>query len=69
MIRWGRSRGCCIVAPIGCLFSVSVILVFSGLALARLLSESVYLHDTVPRSGSDSAHITSANRDRSRISP
>jgi len=41
MIRWGRgsnqSRGCCIVVPIGCLMSVMLILVFSGLAVAQLL--------------------------------
>ncbi len=40
MIRWGRGsrqgRGCCIVVPIGCLLSVMLILLFSGLALARL---------------------------------
>jgi hypothetical protein len=41
MIRWGRGRsqgrGCCIVVPIGCLVSVMLFLVFSGLAVARLL--------------------------------
>jgi hypothetical protein len=39
MFRWGgrRSRGCCVVVPIGCLMSVSLILLFSGLAVARLL--------------------------------
>jgi hypothetical protein len=41
MIRWGRGRsqgrGCCIVVPIGCLFSVMLILVSSGLALAQFL--------------------------------
>jgi hypothetical protein len=41
MIHRGRGRsqgrGCCIVVPIGCLFSVMLIVVFSGLALARLL--------------------------------
>jgi hypothetical protein len=39
MFRWGgaRGRGCCIVVPIGCLLSVLLILVFSGLAVARLL--------------------------------
>jgi hypothetical protein len=41
MIRWGRGRsqgrGCCIVVPIRCLMSVMLILVFSGLTLARLL--------------------------------
>jgi hypothetical protein len=41
MLRWGsgrsQGRGCCIVLPIGCLFSVLLILVFSGLAVARLL--------------------------------
>jgi hypothetical protein len=41
MIRWGRGRsqgrGCCIVVPIGCLLSVMLILVFSGLAFAQLV--------------------------------
>gem|GEM_PF-2824180 len=41
MIRWGGGRsqggGCCIVLPIGCLLSVTPILVLLGLALARLL--------------------------------
>ena len=41
MFRWGsgrsQGRGCCIVLPIGCLMSVMPILVFLGLALARLL--------------------------------
>ena len=41
MIRWGRGRsqgwGCCIIVPIGCLLSVMLILVFSGLAFAQLL--------------------------------
>jgi hypothetical protein len=32
-----QSRGCCIIVPVGCLMSVLVILVFSGLALAQLL--------------------------------
>jgi hypothetical protein len=40
MIRWGRGksqgRGCCTVVPIGCLMSVMLILVFSGLAVALL---------------------------------
>jgi hypothetical protein len=43
MIRWGRgrnqSRECCIVIPIGCLFSVMVILVCSGLALVQILEK------------------------------
>lgn len=41
MFRWGRERsqgrGCCIVLPIGCLMSVTPILVLLGLTLARLL--------------------------------
>jgi hypothetical protein len=41
MISWGRGRsqgrGCCIIVPIGCLFSVVLILVFSGLAVAQFL--------------------------------
>lgn len=39
MFRWrGRQgRGCCIVVPIGCLMSVILILLFSGLAVAQLL--------------------------------
>jgi hypothetical protein len=41
MIRWGRGRsqgrGCCIVVPIGCLFSLTVILLCSGLALVQIL--------------------------------
>jgi hypothetical protein len=40
MFRWGRGgqgRGCCIVLPIGCLFSVMVILLSSELPLAQLL--------------------------------
>ena len=39
MIRWGSGnrRGCCVVVPIGCLMSVTAILLFSGLALAGLL--------------------------------
>jgi hypothetical protein len=41
MIRWGggrsQSRGCCIVIPIGCLLSVMVILLCSGIALAQIL--------------------------------
>jgi hypothetical protein len=45
MIRWGRGRsqgrGCCIVVPIGCLMSVKLIFVFSGLALAQLLLRSI----------------------------
>ena len=30
-----RPRGCCIVVPIGCLLSVMLILLFSGLAVAQ----------------------------------
>ena len=43
MVRWGRgrSRGCCVVVPIGCLMDVTPILAFSGLALARLLRKGV----------------------------
>jgi hypothetical protein len=39
MIRWGRgnSRGCCMVVPIGCLLSVTLILAFSGLTVTLLL--------------------------------
>ena len=41
MIRWGRGRsqgrGRCIIVHIGCLLSVMLILVFSGLAFAQLL--------------------------------
>ena len=39
MIRWGRGRdrgGCCVVVPIGCLTSVALILLFSGLAVAAI---------------------------------
>ena len=35
MVRRGRGRACCVVVPIGCLMSVTPILVFSGLTLAR----------------------------------
>ena len=39
MIRWGRRDrgGCCVVVPVGCLTSMVLIFLFSGLALARLL--------------------------------
>ncbi len=39
MIRWGRGnrRGCCVVVPIGCLTSVALILLFSGLAFAGMM--------------------------------
>ena len=41
MISWGRGRsqggGCCIVLPIGCLLSLTAVLLFSGLAVAGLL--------------------------------
>ena len=38
MIRWGRgsNRGGCCVVPIGCLTSVALILLFSGLAVAAI---------------------------------
>ena len=39
MIRWGRGNnrgGCCVVVPIGCLTSVALILLFSGLAVAAI---------------------------------
>jgi hypothetical protein len=43
VVRWGRgrSRGCCVVVPIGCLMGVTPILAFSGLALARLPQKGV----------------------------
>jgi len=39
MFRWGghRGRDCCIVVPIECPFGVLLVLVFSGLAVTRLL--------------------------------
>jgi hypothetical protein len=41
MIRWGRGRsqgrGCCIIVPIGCLLSVMVMVLCSGLVFALLL--------------------------------
>jgi hypothetical protein len=39
MIRWGRgnSRGCCVVVPIGCLFTVPLVVLISGAAMAALL--------------------------------
>jgi hypothetical protein len=39
MLRWGRGdrRGCCVIVPIGCLMSVMLVLLFSGLAGAKLL--------------------------------
>jgi hypothetical protein len=39
MMRWGRgnSRGCCVVVPIGCLFSVVLVVLVSGAAMATLL--------------------------------
>ena len=39
MIRWGRGnrRGCCVVIPVGCLFSVVLIVLLSGAAIAALL--------------------------------
>ncbi len=38
MFGWGRGnrRGCCVVVPVGCLFSVLVVLLVSGLAVARM---------------------------------
>jgi hypothetical protein len=38
MIRWGRGnrRGCCVVIPIGCLFSVLIVILLTGLAVAQL---------------------------------
>jgi hypothetical protein len=35
--RRDDSGGCCIVIPIGCLTSVALILLLSGLAVAKLL--------------------------------
>lgn len=39
MIRWGRRDrgGCCVVVPIGCLFTVLLVLLLSGIAVARIL--------------------------------
>ena len=41
MVRWGRGRsrgrGWCVVVPIGCLMTVAPVLMFCGLAVARLL--------------------------------
>ncbi len=39
MFVWGRGnrRGCCVVLPIGCAFSVLLVLLVSGLAVARML--------------------------------
>ena len=39
MIRWGHGNrgGCCVVVPIGCLTSVALIQLFSGLAFAQLM--------------------------------
>ncbi len=38
MIRWGRANrgGCCVVVPVGCVTSVVLILLFSGLAVAQI---------------------------------
>lgn len=38
MIRWGRGNrgGCCVVVPVGCVTSVVLILLFSGLAVAHI---------------------------------
>lgn len=35
--RRGNSRGCCVVVPVGCLFSVLMVLLVSGLAVARMI--------------------------------
>jgi hypothetical protein len=35
--RRGESRGCCVVVPIGCLLSLMVVLLLSGLAAAKVL--------------------------------
>ncbi len=35
--RRGESRGCCVVVPVGCLTYVALILLLSGLAVAKLL--------------------------------
>ncbi len=35
--RRGESRGCCVVIPVGCLVSVMLIILLSGLAVAKLL--------------------------------
>ena len=37
MMRWGRGNrgGCCVAVLIGCLTSVALILLFSGLAFAQ----------------------------------
>jgi hypothetical protein len=41
MFRWGRrnrqGRGCCVVVPIGRLISLTMSLLFFGLAVAQLL--------------------------------
>jgi hypothetical protein len=39
MVRWRRGNrgGCCVVVPIGCLTSVALTLLFSGLAFAQLM--------------------------------
>jgi hypothetical protein len=39
MIGWGRGnrRGCCVVVPVGCLTTLALILLLSGLAVAKLL--------------------------------
>ena len=38
MFGWGRGnrRGCCVVVPVGCLFSVLLVLLVSALAVARM---------------------------------
>ena len=35
--RRGESRGCCVVVPVGCLMSVTLVVLLSGLAVAKLL--------------------------------
>jgi hypothetical protein len=33
----GERRGCCVVVPVGCLLSVVVVVLLSGLAVAKVL--------------------------------
>ncbi|HVF02339.1 MAG TPA: hypothetical protein VNA27_13525 [Rubrobacteraceae bacterium] len=35
--RRGESRGCCIVIPVGCLMTLALTVLLSGVALAKLL--------------------------------
>ncbi len=39
MIRWGQGerRGCCVVIPVGFLLSVLLVLMFTGLTIAKLM--------------------------------